>query len=67
MKSFLTWITAVVIGGSVGYGVSFFLDAGIALPIAVGVLIGSSAGITINIHRDDELDIPPDEDQAVEE
>ncbi len=65
MKSFLTWITAVVIGASLGYGTSFFLEVGVALPIAVGVLIGSSVGITMNIHRDDDYDIPPDEDLPV--
>ncbi|WP_421775220.1 hypothetical protein [Gracilimonas sp.] len=55
----------MVIGASLGYGTSFFLEVGVALPIAVGVLIGSSVGITMNIHRDDDYDIPPDEDLPV--
>ena len=62
MKNFLTWFTAVVIGGCLGYGIGFFIEVSAPLMIGIGVLIGSSVGITINIHRDDELDIPPDED-----
>ncbi|MCP9290449.1 hypothetical protein [Gracilimonas sediminicola] len=64
MKSFLTWITAVAIGGLIGYGASFLMEVGLALPIGIGVLIGSSVGITINIHRDDDLDIPPEVESA---
>ena len=65
MKSFLTWITAAAIGGCIGYGISFLVEIGLALPIGIGVLIGSSAGITINIHRDNDLEIPPEEELAV--
>lgn len=64
MKSFLTWITAVAISGCIGYGASFLMEIGLALPIGIGVLIGSSVGITINIHRDEDLDIPPEEKPA---
>ena len=60
MKSFLTWIIAVAIGGGIGYGLSFLFGVSLYLLIGAGVLIGNALGITINIHRDDDLDMPPD-------
>ena len=54
MKSFFTWIAAMIMGGALGYGATHVFDASIYLLIGVGVLIGSSIGITLNIHREEE-------------
>lgn len=59
MKSFLTWIAGIAIGGFAGYGISFIFEADLFLLVGIGILIGSSVGITINIHRDDDFELPP--------
>jgi|AntRauTorcE11897_2_1112592.scaffolds.fasta_scaffold01246_5 hypothetical protein len=62
MKSFFTWFVAVIVGGGLGFALSYFIDFNIYLAIGVGIIIGSSLGVTINIYREPEDDIPkPDE------
>lgn len=59
MKSFFIWLIAIIIGGLSGFGVSYLTGLSIYLTVGVGIILGSSAGVTINVHRerDDELPI----------
>lgn len=69
MKSILIWLIALIIGGLAGYIVGYSFGLNAFLWAGLGVIIGSSAGITINVHRmrdekfveddiDDESSIP---------
>ncbi|MEX0724173.1 MAG: hypothetical protein WD357_05850 [Gracilimonas sp.] len=62
MKSFFTWFAAVIVGGGIGFTLSHFIDFNMYLAIGAGIIIGSSIGITLNIYREPEDEIPePDE------
>lgn len=61
MKSIFIWLFAIVIGGSVGYGVGFLSELNMYLTIGLGIIVGSSIGVTINIHREREFDFFEDE------
>ncbi|MDR9415366.1 MAG: hypothetical protein RI564_03705 [Gracilimonas sp.] len=52
MKSFLIWVISVLAGACTGYILSLVLEVNIFLLIGIGVIMGSSAGITCNIHRE---------------
>ena len=56
MGSFFIWIACVLLGGLAGYGISYLVSFNTYLLIAFGVIIGSSIGITLNIHREREED-----------
>ena len=51
MKSILIWLIAFMLGGSAGYIVGYTFELNVLLWTGLGVIIGSSAGITINVHR----------------
>jgi hypothetical protein len=55
MKSTLIWILCFLGGTACGYGLSFYLDINFYLLMVAGGIIGSTTGITINIHREDEF------------
>ncbi|WP_020402423.1 hypothetical protein [Gracilimonas tropica] len=57
MRSFLIWLLSVLLGGLAGYGTSYLVNFNLYLLIAFGVIIGSSIGITLNIHREREEEI----------
>lgn len=61
MKSFFIWLIAVIIGGMSGFGVSYLLGLNLYLTVGVGIILGSSAGVTINIHRERDDELPVDE------
>lgn len=67
MKSTIIWLSAIVIGGLLGYGAIYFIDFNMYLAVGIGVLIGSSLGITINIHREREYDLSDEEDGIIAE
>ena len=52
MKSTLIWIICVSLGAAAGYALSMVFAYNLYLLLLLGVIIGSSAGITWNIHRD---------------
>ncbi|HBQ58226.1 MAG TPA: hypothetical protein DD671_00965 [Balneolaceae bacterium] len=54
MKSFFIWIFFVILGVLAGYGVSFLINLNVYLLLGGGVIIGSSLGVTWNIHRERE-------------
>lgn len=56
VKSFFIWIGSVVLGAAIGYGLSYLVTMNLYLLIALGVIIGSSIGVTWNIHREKEHD-----------
>lgn len=57
MKSVLIWWGSVATGVLLGFGASFLIDINIYLLIVAGVIVGSSVGITWNIHREREEDL----------
>lgn len=62
MKSFFTWFIATLIGAAVGFGISWLTGLNIYLCIGIGIILGSSAGVTANIHRGEQvLQFKPDE------
>jgi hypothetical protein len=62
MKSFFTWFIATLIGAAVGFGISWLTGLNIYLGIGIGIILGSSAGVTANIHRGEQvLQFKPDE------
>ncbi|HET8864903.1 MAG TPA: hypothetical protein VFM80_04330 [Gracilimonas sp.] len=65
MKSTIIWLSAIVIGGLLGYGAIYFIDFNMYLAVGIGVLIGSSLGITINIHREREYDLSDEEGDGI--
>lgn len=66
MKSVLIWLSAVVIGGGIGYGIGVFNDLNIYLTVGLGIIVGSSIGVTINIHRERDFDFFEDEINILE-
>ncbi|MEX0845741.1 MAG: hypothetical protein WD022_10680 [Balneolaceae bacterium] len=54
MKSFLIWFLTVFAGAGIGYALSFVLEVNFYLLIVAGIILGSTAGITINIHQEKE-------------
>lgn len=60
MKSLFIWLLAVIVGGVSGFGVSYLFGISIYLSIFGGIILGSSVGFTINIHRDGEEAFPAD-------
>lgn len=67
MKSFFIWLIAVIIGGASGYGSSFLIDLNMYIAVGLGIILGSTAGITINIHRDRDDELPDEEIPAESE
>jgi len=62
MKSFFTWFIATLIGAAVGFGISWLTGLNIYLCIGIGIILGSSAGVTANIHRGEQvMQFKPDE------
>lgn len=61
MKGFFIWLIAVIIGGASGYGSSFLIDLNMYLAVGLGIILGSTAGITINIHRDRDDELPDEQ------
>lgn len=55
MKSFLIWLIATFFGTALGYGLNWLTGLNIYLCLGIGAVIGSSAGITVNIHREREV------------
>ncbi len=55
MKSILIWIFCLLCGVACGYGLSFYLDINFYLLMVGGAIVGSTVGITLNIHREDEF------------
>ena len=51
MKSFFTWLVAIIIGAIFGYLVNVLTGYNLYLSIGIGIILGSTIGITINIHR----------------
>jgi hypothetical protein len=54
MKSFLLWLLATILGAGIGYGVGWLTGINLYLCIGIGVIIGSSIGITSYIHREQQ-------------
>lgn len=52
MKSFVYWLIATLFGFTLGYGLSWVTGLSIYLSLGIGVIIGSSVGVTFNIHRE---------------
>lgn len=52
MKSFLIWIFCLIIGAAAGFGISLLFDMNLYLLLGIGLIAGSSMGITWNIHRE---------------
>lgn len=67
MKSFIIWLTAVIVGIATGFGISYMAEINLYVCLAVGVIVGSSVGITINIHREAEDDLPNEDESDPEE
>lgn len=64
MKSFFIWVFGMIIGAGLGYGLSFLLDINFLLLMSAGIILGSSAAITINIFRKrDELELQEIEEE----
>jgi|AntRauTorckE6833_2_1112554.scaffolds.fasta_scaffold06705_3 hypothetical protein len=51
MKSIMIWLFAFILGGTTGYMIGYYFGLNVYLWAGLGVIIGSSAGITLNIHR----------------
>lgn len=66
MKSVLIWLSAVVIGGGIGYGIGILSELNIYLTVGLGIIVGSSIGVTINIHRERDFDFFEDEINILE-
>lgn len=64
MKSFLIWLLVTVTGAGIGYGISWLTGLNPYLCMGVGVVIGSSIGVTANIHRDQQP-MPGREDDSI--
>lgn len=58
MKSTLYWISGVLIGAALGYGVSHVFNLNMYFLIVAGAIIGSSATIASNIQRSKEVHFP---------
>ncbi|MFD2533078.1 hypothetical protein [Gracilimonas halophila] len=61
MKSFFIWLIAVIIGGMSGFGVSYLIGYNMYLAVGLGIIFGSTTGVTINIHRDRDIQLPDNE------
>lgn len=55
MKSFVFWFLATLIGAGIGYGISWLIGINPYLSIGIGLILGSSAGVTANIHRGEQV------------
>ncbi len=64
MKSFLIWLLVTVTGAGIGYGISWLTGLNPYLCIGVGMVIGSSIGVTANIHRDQQA-MPGREEDSI--
>ncbi|MTI87073.1 MAG: hypothetical protein FH748_03800 [Balneolaceae bacterium] len=51
MNRFLIWITGVIVGAAAGYIVGAITEIMNLITIGVGVILGSTIGITINMQR----------------
>lgn len=51
MKNLLVWLLATLVGGVIGYFFSWLTGMSIYLCVGCGVVLGSSLGVTMNIHR----------------
>lgn len=56
MKSFLIWLLATFIGTAIGFGISWLTGINLYLSLWIGIILGSSAGVTANIHRVREIE-----------
>lgn len=63
MNSLWIWLISIIAGALLGYLTGYFIEIPEFVLVGIGVIIGSSAGITINIHRDKEP-IPDFEEPA---
>ena len=61
MKSFFIWLIAVIIGGISGFGISYLIGFNVYLTVGLGIILGSTVGVTINIHRDGDDELPDKE------
>ncbi|MDR9419912.1 hypothetical protein [Gracilimonas sp.] len=52
MKSLFVWVLATLIGIALGFGLSWLTGFNIYLSTGIGAILGSSAGVTANIHRE---------------
>lgn len=61
MKSFFIWFIALIVGALLGFGASYLIGLNVYLSVGVGIILGSSAGVTINVHREKEDEFPMEE------
>lgn len=54
MKSVLIWLLVTALGAGIGYGLSWLTGLNLYICIGIGAIIGSSIGVTANIHRDQQ-------------
>lgn len=57
MKSFFIWLASALAGAMLGFALNYLIQFSYILLIIAGVIVGSSAGFTINIHREKENDL----------
>jgi hypothetical protein len=57
MKSFFIWSVSALVGALAGFVLSYFIQISYIILILAGAIVGSSAGFTINIHREKENDL----------
>ncbi|MFP8489020.1 hypothetical protein ACKGJO_07940 [Gracilimonas sp. Q87] len=55
MKSFLIWLLATFIGAALGFGISWLTGINLYLSLGIGIILGSSAGVTANMDRVREI------------
>ncbi|MFN1834565.1 hypothetical protein AB2B38_004830 [Balneola sp. MJW-20] len=51
MKRFFRWLFYTLAGAAIGYSASFLIDMNEYLLMGIGIIFGSSIGITINIQE----------------
>lgn len=44
-----------------GFGVSYLIGFNMYLAVGLGIIFGSTTGVTINIHRDRDIQLPDTE------